>query len=103
MDMYLNRWKERPAEMFYQKLRNRLWKFKLELAEEKSRIVSSSRFRKYEKTSFSFLGIVFRWGVSNNGKDIIKRRTERKRLQRAFTERNGVVRTGINEFGSKPK
>lgn len=76
----------RDAEMFYRKLRDRLGKFNLELAEEKSRIVSFSRFRKYEKTSFSFLGIEFRWGVSNNGKDIIKRRTDRKRLQRAFTE-----------------
>ena len=76
----------RDAEMFYRKLRERLAKFSLELAEEKSRIVSFSRFRKYEKTSFSFLGIEFRWGISNNGKDIIKRRTDRKRLQRAFTE-----------------
>lgn len=76
----------RDAEMFYLKLRDRLRKFSLELAEEKSRIISFSRFRKYEKTRFSFLGIEFRWGVSNNGKDIIKRRTERKRLQRAFSE-----------------
>lgn len=76
----------RDAEMFNRKLRERLAKFSLELAEEKTRIVSFSRFRKYEKTSFSFLGIEFRWGVSNSGKDIIKRRTDRKRLQRAFTE-----------------
>ena len=76
----------RDAEMFYRKLRERLAKFSLELAEEKSRIVSFSRFRKYEKTNFSFLGIEFRWGVSNSGKDIIKRRTDRKRMQRAFTE-----------------
>jgi RNA-directed DNA polymerase len=33
-----------------------------------------------------FLGIEFRWGVSNSGKDIIKRRTDRKRMQRAFKE-----------------
>jgi RNA-directed DNA polymerase len=76
----------RDAEMFYRKLRERLAKFSLELAKEKTRIVSFSRFRKYEKTSFSFLGIEFRWGVSNSGKDFIKRRTDRKRLQRAFTE-----------------
>jgi RNA-directed DNA polymerase len=72
--------------MFYGKLRERLGKVSLELAEEKTRIVSFSRFRKYEKTSFTFLGIEFRWGVSNNGKDVIKRRTDRKRLQRAYAE-----------------
>ena len=72
--------------MFYHKLRERLTKFCLELAEEKTRIVSFSRFRKYEKTSFTFLGIEFRWGISNNGKDVIKRRTARKRLQKAFAE-----------------
>jgi RNA-directed DNA polymerase len=76
----------RDAEMFYHKLRERLTKFCLELAEEKTRIVSFSRFRKYEKTSFTFLGIEFRWGISNNGKDVIKRRTARKRLQKAFAE-----------------
>ena len=76
----------RDAEMFYRRLRERLAKFGLELADEKTRIISFSRFRKHEKTSFSFLGIEFRWGVSNSGKDIIKRRTDRKRLQRAFTE-----------------
>lgn len=76
----------RDAEMFYNKLRERLAKFSLELAEEKTRIISFSRFRKYEKTSFSFLGIEFRWGISNNGKDVIKRRTDRKRLQKAFRE-----------------
>ena len=76
----------RDAEMFYRKLQDRLAKFSLELAEEKSRIISFSRFRKNENTSFSFLGIEFRWGVSNSGKDIIKRRTDRKRLQRALAE-----------------
>jgi RNA-directed DNA polymerase len=76
----------RDAERFYSRLRGRLKKFGLELAEEKTRIISFSRFRKHEKTSFSFLGIEFRWGVSNNGKDAIKRRTERKRLKRAFAE-----------------
>lgn len=76
----------RDAERFYGKLRERLAKFSLELADEKTRIISFSRFRKYEKTSFTFLRIEFRWGVSNSGKDVIKRRTDRKRLQRAYAE-----------------
>lgn len=55
----------KDAEMFYRKLRERLAKFSLELAEEKSRIIS-----------FSFRGIEFCWGISNSGKDVIKRRTD---------------------------
>ena len=74
---------------FYRLLGPRLGKFNLELAEEKTRILSFSRFKKHEGTSFSFLGIEFRWGTSRNGKDIIKRRTDRKKLRKAlrdFTE-----------------
>ena len=74
------------ARSFYKQLGKRLGKFRLELAEEKTRIVSFSRFRKYEKSSFSFLGIEFRWGLNSHGKDDIKRRTDRKRLKRAIAE-----------------
>ena len=45
--------------MYYRKLRERLKKFNLELVEEKTRIISFSRSRKEEKTSFTFLGINF--------------------------------------------
>lgn len=73
----------RDAEKYYRELGGRLAKFNLALAEDKTRIVSFSRFRKHEKTSFSFLGIEFRWGISNNGKDVIKRRTDRNKLRKA--------------------
>lgn len=75
---------KKDAEKYYKSLGIRLKKFNLELAEDKTRIISFSRFRKYEKTSFNFLGIEFRWGVSRNGKDIIKRRTERNKLRKSF-------------------
>jgi group II intron reverse transcriptase/maturase len=73
----------RDAEKYLRALGERLKKFGLELAIEKTRIVSFSRFRKEEKSSFNFLGIEFRWGESRNGKDIIKRRTDRSRFRRA--------------------
>lgn len=76
----------RDAEMYHRKLSERLKKFNLELAEEKTRTISFSRFRKEEKTSFSFLGIEFRWGTTRQGKDTVKRRTDRKRLKRAYAE-----------------
>ncbi|WP_352420676.1 group II intron reverse transcriptase/maturase [Proteiniborus sp.] len=82
------RYKE-EADRFYRVLGKRLSKFNLELAEEKTKIISFSRFRKYENTSFEFLGFEFRWRVSSKGKDIIARRTSRKKLKKslkAFTQ-----------------
>lgn len=82
------RYKE-DADKFYRVLGKRLSKFDLELAEEKTKIISFSRFRKYENTNFEFLGFEFRWKVSGKGKDIISRRTSRKKLRKslkAFTQ-----------------
>lgn len=72
------------AEWFYEELGKRLAKFGLELAQEKTCIISFTRFRKHEKTSFEFLGFEFRWGVSHKGKDLIKRRTSRKKLRKSL-------------------
>lgn len=74
----------RDAKRFYEVLPVRLGKFGLTLSEEKTRVISFSRFRKEERTSFEFLGFEFRWGVSHKGKDLIKRRTSRKRLRRSL-------------------
>lgn len=77
------------AERFYNTLGIRLKKFNLELAEDKTKIISFSRFRKYENNSFDFLGFEFRWAVSSNGKDTLVRRTSRKKLRKSlkvFTE-----------------
>ena len=76
--------KKRDAERFYKVLGKRLGKFKLELAEEKTKILLFSRFKKYESESFEFLGFEFRWGVSLKGKDIIKRRTSRSKLRKSI-------------------
>lgn len=64
---------KKDAEKFYGALGLRLGKFGLELSEEKTNIISFSRFRKEENTHFDFLGFEFRWGISRKGKDIIKR------------------------------
>lgn len=80
---------KKDAERFYKTLGKRLGKFELEIAEEKTNIISFSRFRKYENNSFEFLGFEFRWQVSRRGKDIIVRRTSRSKLRKsiaAFTE-----------------
>ena len=82
------RYKE-DAVRFYNASGNRLSKFGLELAKEKTKIISFSRFRKHENTSFEFLGFEFRWVVTKNSKDNISRRTSRSKLRKslkAFTQ-----------------
>ena len=65
---------------------HRLGKFGLELAEEKTKIISFTIFRKYENTSFEFLGFEYRWTVSKRGKDIITRTTSRNKLRKSIKE-----------------
>jgi group II intron reverse transcriptase/maturase len=67
------------AEEFYKALVKRLEKFGLSLSLDKTRIIKFSRFGK-DANYFEFLGFEFRWGTSRKGKDIIKRRTSRKKL-----------------------
>lgn len=72
------------AERFYKVLGKRLNKFGLELAEEKTKIINFDRFNKQERESFEFLGFQFKWGVSRNGKTIIKRQTAKKKLKNSI-------------------
>lgn len=75
---------KRDAERFFQTLPKRLGKFNLELSSEKTRIVRFSRFDESKAGSFDFLGFEFRWGKSRKGKDIVKRRTSRKKFRQAL-------------------
>lgn len=80
---------KQDAERFYREVGKRLRKFGLELAGEKTNIISFSRFRKEENTKFEFLGFEFRWGLTVKGEDIIKRRTAPGKLRKslaAFTQ-----------------
>jgi RNA-directed DNA polymerase len=71
------------AERFYRALGKRMGKFGLELATEKTRIIPFGRSSEQKESSFEFLGIEFRWGVSRKGNTIIKRRTSRKKLRKS--------------------
>ena len=75
---------KRDAMRFYRALGKRLGKYGLKLAMNKTRVMRFSRFRKYEKTCFDFLGFEFRWGTNRRGTDQLQRRTARKRLQRSI-------------------
>ena len=58
--------REEDAQRFYSELAERLRKFGLELAADKTRVIPFSRFRRGE-TSFEFLGFEFRWGTDRKG------------------------------------
>lgn len=77
------------AERFEQEMRERLDKFKLGVAEEKTRIIEFGPRKNLGQESFDFLGFEFRWGRDRGGKPHLKRRTSRKRLRKSiqqFTE-----------------
>jgi group II intron reverse transcriptase/maturase len=81
-DDYICAFQERAdAERFYNALGRRLWKFGLELSEEKTWIIPFNRYGQAGKTSFEFLGFEFRWGKDLRGRAHLKRRTSPKRLR----------------------
>jgi group II intron reverse transcriptase/maturase len=71
---------EEDAQRFYSELGERLRKFGLELAADKTRVIPFSRYRR-EETSFNFLGFEFRWGTDRKGQARLKRRTSRKKFR----------------------
>lgn len=72
--------REEEAQRFYGELEERLRKFGLELAADKTRVIPFSRYRCGE-TSFDFLGFEFRWGTDRKGQARLKRRTSRKKFR----------------------
>jgi len=77
------------AERFYSELGERLGKFGLEVAAEKTRVILFHRRPPSDKSRFQFLGFEFYWGKDRSGKPHLKRRTSRKKLRssiKRFTE-----------------
>jgi group II intron reverse transcriptase/maturase len=79
---------ERDAERFHRVLEKRLWKFGLEVAPEKTKVIHFSKERKPGKDRFDFLGFEFRWGRDLAGIPRVKRRTSRKRLRASLKRVN---------------
>lgn len=96
------------AQRFFGETQERLKKFGLELASEKSRMIQFSRFFG-NKPHFEFLGMEFRWGKDRNGKAHLKRRTAPERFRRSvkvFTDwckkfRHLKLRQFFERFKSK--
>lgn len=74
------------AARFYRMLPERLKKFGLTVAKEKTRKFMFNRFRKEDSETFEFLGFEYRWIKSRKGKDIIHVRTSRKKLRKIIQE-----------------
>jgi RNA-directed DNA polymerase len=73
----------KDAARIKQALKNRLAKFKLKMNEDKTRIVSYSKWdyqRGIKQGSFDFLGFTFYWGRSISGGMIPKLKTSGKRM-----------------------
>lgn len=71
---------EKEAQEFYKLLIERLRKFNLEIAEDKSRILPFGRY-KGTKESFDFLGFTHINGKSHWGKYCVIHRTSKKKLE----------------------
>jgi RNA-directed DNA polymerase len=67
------------AERFYKVLPQRLKKFNLDVAPEKTTLMQFSRFKPGRKRHFVFLGFEFYWGSDSNGKARLRRRTAVKK------------------------
>lgn len=75
------------AERFYnEQLQERLAKFSLEVAPEKTRMLRFTRFEVNKSERFEFLGFEFRWGKNRHKQPQVKRRTVRKKLRAACCE-----------------
>ena len=76
----------REAEGFFRVLPQRLAKFNLKLAPDKTRIIRFNRFRNTNGKRFCFLGFEFYWGTSRKGKAQLYARASRKKLQSSVAE-----------------
>jgi group II intron reverse transcriptase/maturase len=81
------------AQAFYEALKPRMAKFNLKLAEDKTKTIIFTRFRTSNNESFVFLGFEFRWGVSRNGKPIVKMKTAKKKYKLALNSIKSWIKT----------
>ena len=89
----------KDAERFYKALIQRLARFGLEVAEEKTRIMVFSHVKVRSKTKFDFLGFEFRWCVNRWGKPTMKCRTSRSKLSASIAS----FKTWFQKHGGLPK
>jgi len=72
---------DKDAQRFYMALIQRLARFGLEVAEDKTRIIEFSHCKALAKTKLIFWDFEFRWIVGRSRKPILMRRTSRNKLR----------------------
>jgi len=72
---------EKDTQRFYKALIQRLARFGLEVAEDKTQIIEFSNRKTWLKSKFDFLGFEFRWCVNRWSYPVLKRRTSRNKLR----------------------
>jgi len=87
------------AERFYRVLPQRLKKFSLQVAPEKTHLRRFRRFHPGMKRHFTFLGFEFTWMPDRHGVSRVMRRTARKKLQAACQR----LTAWIKEFRHLPE
>lgn len=87
---------EQEAQRFYRMLVERMKKFGLELAEDKSRIMPFGRY-KGTKESFDFLGFTHYNGKSHWGKYCVLHRTSKKKLMQKRQSAKQWLRKHMHE------
>ncbi len=75
---------KKDAVRFFKALKQRLNKFNLEPAEDKTKIIKFNRYAKEESGTFDFLGFTFYFGRDRKGKDRIKRKTSKKKMRKSL-------------------
>jgi hypothetical protein len=73
--------RDKDAQRFYKALIQRLARFGLEVAEDKTQVIEFSHCKARAKTKFDFLGFEFRWIVGRSRKPLLMRRTSRNKLR----------------------
>ena len=81
------------AEAFERVLKERLEKFGLEVAPDKTKTLRFGRGGGGHNARFDFLGFEFRWENSRAGKPMVKRRTARKKLREAVANFTAWIKT----------
>jgi len=74
----------KDANNFYKALPERLAKFGLEIAPQKTNLIRFSRFQPSRQRSFTFLGFDFYWSLDRNKQPRLRRRTARKKQRESM-------------------
>jgi group II intron reverse transcriptase/maturase len=91
--------KSEDAQRFYKALGQRLARYGLEAAEDKTQIMEFSLWKPKAKTKFDFLGFEFRWGMTRSRKPILKRRTSRNKFRASLAN----FKDWFKKHGGLPK